>query len=176
MKVLIMFVAAVLSSCPVLLIAQRNQPGPAPAACGDLNVSMAVKLDDSQHTIAQPEAGKALIYFIQDTGLSGKLAYPTTKIGIDGKWTGANKKNSYFSVPLEPGEHHICAEIQSSFLLGYYVELAHLTAEAGHVYYFRTRIFYTQESAEYFTLMPADSDEARFLIASNPLATAHARK
>jgi hypothetical protein len=154
----------------------QDHIGAAPAACGDLSVSMAVNLDNSaQHAIQQPEPGKALVYFIQDTGRGSTLAYPTTKIGIDGKWVGANKKSSYFAVAVEPGERHLCAMVQSSFVGGG-MEFAHLTAEAGKTYFFRTRIFFAEKTAEYFSLVPADIDEAKYLIESSPLATAHARK
>jgi Protein of unknown function (DUF2846) len=172
MKALIGLVAIVFISSPLFSQTQLATPE---GACGGVPVSMAVKLDSSQHAMAQPQPGKALIYFIQDTGQGGTIAYPTTKIGIDGKWVGANKKDSYFSVSVEPGEHHLCAVIQSSFVSGG-PELAHLKAEAGRVYYFRTRIFFAERVAEYFSLVPADSDEAKYLISSYPLARAHARK
>ena len=42
-------------------------PASVTAACGNLSVSMAVKLDDSQQPIEQPEPGMAQIYFIQMT-------------------------------------------------------------------------------------------------------------
>lgn len=173
MKALKVFVAVVVSSSS-LLVAQDSLVS-AQNACGDPQASMAVKLDPTQHLMQQPEPGKALIYFIQDTGGMATLGYPTTKIGIDGKWVGANKKHSYFAVAVEPGEHHLCAAIQSSFVRADQ-EFAHLTAEAGKTYYFRTRIFFAEKSAEYFSLVPADIDEARYLIESYPLATAHARK
>lgn len=173
MKVMNVFVAAAVISFSLPVIGQ-NQLGPVPSACGNLQVSMAVVLDNTQHTIAQPQPGKALVYFIQDVGEASTLAYPTTKIGIDGKWVGANKKDSYFSVAVEPGEHHLCAVVQSSFAHGG-PELLHLSAEVGMVYYFRTRIFFAERTAEYFSLVPADRDEARYLIEEYPLATAHAR-
>ncbi len=157
------------------LIAPSRVPAIPPPACGNLDVSMAVKLDDSQHAIAQPEPGKALIYFIQDTGQAMNIAYPTTKIGIDGTWVGANKKDSWFAVAVDPGEHHLCAQIQSSFAPAE-SELAHLTVEAGNVYYFRTRIIFAERTAEYFSLAPVDSDEAAFMISSFPQATARVRK
>lgn len=158
----------------VPLFAQNQPPAPT-AACGNFRVSMAVDLDNSQHSVSQPEPGKARIYFIQDTGLAITVAYPTTKIGIDGTWVGANKKDSYFSVAVDPGEHHFCAEIQSS-LVPNDIELAHLTTEAGKVYYYRTRIVMSKGGPIYLGLVPVDSDEASYMIASYPLATAHARK
>lgn len=136
---------------------------------------MAVKLDDSQQPPEQPQPGMAQIYFIQDTGLTITLAYPTTKIGIDGKWVGANKKDSYFAVFVTPGEHHLCAAIQSSIVRNN-IELAHFTAEAGKVYFYRTRIIASRDGLDYLGFLPVDSDQAAYLIASDPLATAHARK
>jgi hypothetical protein len=38
-----------------------------PTACGPTDVRFEVKLDKSKHTLAQPEPGKAVIYFFQDT-------------------------------------------------------------------------------------------------------------
>jgi hypothetical protein len=162
----------VLFICCFPLLAQSQ---PSTAACGNLNLSMAVNLDNSRHSVVQPEPGKARIYFIQDTGLDVTIAYPTTKIGIDGAWVGANKKNSWFSVSVEPGEHHLCAAIQSSFVRKD-VELAHLKAEAGKVYFYRTRIIDSRSGPEYLGFVPVDSDEGEYLIASYPLAEAHARK
>jgi uncharacterized protein DUF2846 len=172
MKVLMCIPAIFLLA--VSLFAQNQAPA-ATAACGNFSVSMAVDLDDSQHSVTQPEPGKARIYFFQDTGQVITLAYPTTKIGIDGSWVGANKKDSYFSVDVDPGEHHLCAAIQSAFIRKY-VELAHLNAEAGKVYYYRTRIYYSENGPEYFSFSAADSDEGNYLIGSVPLATAKAKK
>ena len=50
------------------------------------------------------------------------------KLAVDGAWVGANHGNSYFSVSVEPGEHHVCVTLQSS-LVAQRVELAHFTAE-----------------------------------------------
>lgn len=40
----------------------------AASACGPDSSSFQVKLDDSQHGPAQPDAAKALVYFIQEKG------------------------------------------------------------------------------------------------------------
>ncbi len=175
MKALRALFASVILCLPLFAQTPSRLPVVPLAACGQTRVSMAVKLDDSQHAVAHPEPGKALIYFIQDTGQAANLVYPTTKIGIDGTWVGANKRDSWFAVAVDPGEHHLCAVIQSSFV-GSEAELAHLTVEPGNIYYFRTRIIFAEKTAEYFSLAPVDSDEAKFQIALYPQATAHARK
>jgi len=49
-------------------------------------------------------------------------------------------------------------------------ELSHFIAEAGKVYYFRTRIGVGESAPQYLSVDPVDSDEADFLIESFPLA------
>jgi hypothetical protein len=179
MKVLNAMTAVVLSAFSLPLIGQ-NQPAPAPSVCGDLRVGLAVTLDNSRHTVAQPVPGKALIYFIQDIGLPA-LFRPdwTTKAGIDGKWVGANQRNSYFSVPVDPGVHHLCVSYQwrfSPFSRLSTVELAHLTAEAGKSYFYRVTIIHSDGGPVSLILNPVDSDEGKYLVETYPRATAHIRK
>jgi hypothetical protein len=142
-------------------------PSPlATAACGAEKVSFNVKLDKSEHALAQPEPGKARVYFIQEKG-SDALGV-TTMIGLDGTWVGANKNSSYFSVFVEPGEHHVCANVRSS--RGNPVGLMHFTAEAGKVYYLNARVVYGEEAKANLFLGAEDSDQAKYLIASFPLS------
>jgi hypothetical protein len=147
------------------------------AACGPKNETFEVKRDETQHTIAHPEPGKARVYFVQDIGevkcLGGCW---TTKMGLDGAWVGANQHNSYFSVSVEAGEHHLCANLQSHVgWIGRMVALKHFTAEVGEVYYFRTRVI-GSTSQELFDLDPIDSDQAKYLIASYPLSVSHPKQ
>lgn len=145
-----------------------------PAACGPGNVSFKVKLDESQHTLAQPDPGKARVYFFHDAGTSSTLGYPTVKLAMDGGWVGANHGNSYFSVSVEPGEHHVCVSLQSS-LVAQRVELAHFTTEAEKVYYYRTRLVMSR-SVELLELDPIDSDQGKYLIASFSLSVSSPKK
>ena len=91
----------------------QAQVGRIASACGPYDVSFKVKPDEKDHSPAQA-TGKALVYFIHDSGTSAVIAYPTTKMGVDGAWAGANHSNSYFYVSVEPGEHHVCADLQTS--------------------------------------------------------------
>jgi hypothetical protein len=138
------------------------------SACGPKGASFDVKLDKSQHIQAQPDPAKALVYFIQEKGADALAV--TTKIGIDGAWVGADKNSSYFAVSVEPGEHHVCANVQS--FRGHPVGLAHFTAEAGKVYYFDGRVVYGGSADLYFFLGAADSDQAGYLIDLLPLSVA----
>jgi len=149
----------------------------AQAACGPKGMNFDVKDDNSQHTVGQPEAGKALVYVIQDIGAVNCVGgCITTKIALDGAWVGANHHNSYLSFAVDPGEHHVCVNWQSHFAFASrLVGLAHFTAEGGKVYYFRTRSF-AAVSLGFLDIDPIDSDMGRFFVASIPLSISHPKK
>jgi hypothetical protein len=151
----------------------QNSFGPLPSACGPKDVSFDVRLDKAQHPLTQPEPGKSRIYLIHDIG-----AFPTLwafekpiMLGFDGAWLGANLKDSYFSVSIDPGEHHICAATQYNRGIKL-VALAHLQVEAGKTYFYRTR-FNAPGAMYYLELDAIDSDEGEYLIASYPLSVSH---
>jgi len=143
------------------------------SACGSENVSFNVTLDKSHSSLPTGEPGKATVIFIQDFGARkfGIGVRVIGRIGVDGSWVGANKDNSYLSVSLEPGEHHICVNLDSE-LLGNPVEFAHFTAEAGKTYYFRSRYM----SGGNLLLAPVDSDEAKYQVAMFPLSVSKLKK
>lgn len=155
----------------------QGQSAPVPAACASKSANFDVKLDESQHALLPPEPGKARVYFIQDLGFVNCLgSCGTTKIGVDGAWVGANQHNSYFSVTIDAGEHHLCANPQSHFAsVTRYVALAHFTAEPGKTYYFRTRMLGDKDSPA-FDLDQVDSDQAEYLIAAYPLSVSSPKK
>jgi hypothetical protein len=142
------------------------------SACGPKDASFDVKLDKSQHTLGQPDPGKALIYFIQEKGQDAFAA--TTRIGIDGAWVGANKDSSYFAASVDPGDHHVCANVQSH--RGHPLGLVHFTAEAGKIYYFDARVIYGAVSDLYFFLDAVDSDQGKHLIDILPLSVSTPKK
>jgi len=154
----------------VLLLAAIPAPAQNPPACGPVGTSFKVSLDKSHHDVTPPGAGKARIYFIHDAGTAfGRpVAYPTVKMGIDGAWAGANHGDSFFRVDVDPGEHHLCAALQSSLMPGR-VELSHLNAEAGKIYFYRTRLLLSG-SVEVLELEPADSDEGAYMVSRYPLS------
>jgi len=145
-----------------------------PPACGPRDISFDVKRDNSQHTLAQPEPRKALVYFVQDIGeVSCIGGCGTTKVGLDGAWVGANQHNSYFFVSVEPGEHHVCVKPQSGSKPER-IQLAHFTAESGKIYYFRSRAI-SGSNQLLFDLDPIDSDQGKYLVDLYPLSVSHAK-
>jgi hypothetical protein len=121
MKNLLLLFIAISALVPPTLMAQQ--------ACGPKDAHFKVDLDDSEHDLAKPDSGKALVYFVQDMDKQNGLGV-TTQVGIDGSWVGANRDNSWFAVSVDPGEHHICVT-GKSHIYGEVLELAHFTAEAG---------------------------------------------
>jgi hypothetical protein len=143
------------------------------SACGPQNAAF----DMTTEPADQPQAvepGKARAYFIQDDGPGGVHQHYTVRIGLDGGWVGAYKHNSYFTISVSPGEHHICANVQSKSPAGRNFAFAHFTAEPGKTYYFRTQFLAgltTQYPIyPYLALDQPDSDEAMYLITSFPLS------
>jgi hypothetical protein len=157
----------------VTALAQDQSADIGGAACGPKDVRFAVKQGNSQHTPSQPESGKALIYFVQETGSANcLLGACVTRIGLDGAWVGAFKHNSYFFVSVDLGEHHACMNVQSPTPLGKLVAFAHVTAEAGKVYYLGTHAS-VRTGTTRLQIDPIDGDQAKYLIASSPLSVSH---
>ena len=108
---------------------------------------------------------------IEDDGIINNIIGGgiTWRVGVDGTWVaGLNRRSPYTSLSLEPGEHQLCANWQSS--LEYRAKatnLALLKAEADKTYYFRIRKWDTQ-TAVYVDLLPVDSDQGKLLIALRP--------
>lgn len=68
----------------------------------------------------------------------------------------------------------MCATLQSS-LVEDRVELAHFLAEAGKVYYYRTRLVLSG-SVELLELESIDSDQGQYLLGSYPLSISKLKK
>jgi hypothetical protein len=159
------------------------QDGP---GCGPANVKFDVTTS-RKYSPPAPQAGKALVYFLQDDVKYGALPRPTTRFGIDGTWVGATHANSFFYVFVDPGEHHLCANWQSDvtpfqFRPKRSTAAAHFTAEAGKTYYFSARdIAYTDSKGTLLSepeilLSPTDGDEAQVIMNSFSLSSSHPKK
>jgi hypothetical protein len=148
-----------------LSFAQNMFATPAASAtgCGDPDLKFKVTSDRTQHT-AKPEAGKALVYFIQDDSEFANEPKPTTRAGIDGNWAGATHTNSYFFFSVNPGVHQICASWQSAGLLGHKKSWTQFTASAGEVYYFVAKnVWWRQHHTGGMSLNSVDRDQGQSL-------------
>jgi len=162
-----------------------------PDSCGDPGVTFEAKTDKATAAPASPAEGKAQVVFIMtlvkkgmDAPWLGAIRDFTTRLGMDGNWLGAAGNNSYFTVDIAPGEHHLCADVQNSRsgakdLIG----MQKFVAEAGKTYYFEfvaTKITTSsQNSSDHYyssTFTPVDEDEGKFRVKSLKLSTSSAHK
>jgi hypothetical protein len=129
--------------------------------------------------MAEPAPDKALIYVFEDEKRDEKvvqLGSVTTRVGLDGKWIGANHGTSYFSVIAQPGEHHLCTDWQSS--LKRYSRLGSaltVSFEPGKAYFFRVQIEYLPDRPAAVKLEQIDPAQGQFLVSSHSLSTARER-
>jgi hypothetical protein len=70
MRILILFMLFVASA-----FAKVVPPVASTSACGHGNVSFKVKLDEPPHALAQPEPGKARVYFFHDARTNATIGY-----------------------------------------------------------------------------------------------------
>jgi hypothetical protein len=147
-------------------------------ACGSTSVKFEVK-ETLPQDASEPQAEKALVYIIQDMGPAAEECLGgcvTIRVGLDGEWVGANQGNSHFSFSVSPGEHHLCSNWQSSLASrSSYYSLANFTAEAGKIYYFRTRIW-AGDKIPWLDLDRVNSDQGRYLVVASPFVVSRAKK
>ncbi len=150
-------------------------PGPAsavtlPDACGSEKVQFRVTAQKGVPALAGLEEGRARIVLVETVDKRQQWCVgcsATTRIGMDGIWVGANREKSYFSFDVEPGEHHLCVNLQSRIsVLRSKVSVAALTAEAGKTYYYETRITVKRpedpDPELGFELKPLSEDEGKY--------------
>jgi hypothetical protein len=162
----------------ILLLATSTfaQDSPGAPGCGNPNAKFDVKTGSGQPS-AQPDAGKALVYFIEDDSNFRSTPKPTTRMGVDGEWVGATHGSSFFYVSVSPGVHHLCASWQKKVVLGKgeMTSATHFAAEAGGVYYFVVRDVWARDGLTDMSFSPLDSDEGRLLANRFSLSAFHVK-
>lgn len=160
-------VAAVLLFVGVFAAGARAQTAGAPG-CGAPEQKFDVTTaKDKAEIKAVP--GKALLLVLQNDSIYASRPRPTNRIGVDGKWVGATHGETYLSVQLEPGEHHLCSSWQSStvFSSERTSAAAHFTAEPNGVYYYEVKDSFVPNGvggAIEVKLNLLDSDEGQLMV------------
>ncbi len=89
----------------------------------------------------------------------------TVRFGSDGAWAGATKGRSYFTVSLDPGVHHLCANWQSALPpVEKHAGATSFTAEAGKTYYFSAAVTVTSQSVATFGFSQLNEDEGKYRV------------
>lgn len=92
------------------------------------------------------------------------------RLGADGKWLGALKGRTYFSVSIDPGEHHLCAIGRRGLYT--LISLHQLKAEAGETYYFAAHLV-GEANTGVFALIQLDLDEGKYMVARAKFSASH---
>jgi hypothetical protein len=169
---------AVLLVCASLVPAvQARAKNVLPDACGDDSVKFDVAAQKNLSAPAPPAAGKALIVFAENENQPlGPFMHATVRFGLDGAWAGANNSNSYFTVTVDPGVHHLCASWQSALhMLSKSIDVTSFTAEPGKVYYFAANVKVIpvgdNNNTYDFNLSRLDDDAGQYRLKAWKLAT-----
>jgi hypothetical protein len=113
-----------------------------PDACGRDKIDFEIATEKATAPPAPPADGKARIIFIETLNRpsfwsGANVSDIETRFGVDGAWVGATKSNTYFTVDIAPGEHHLCSSVRGSKDM---IGVATVSAEAGKTYYFEYKI------------------------------------
>lgn len=154
-----------------LQVCCQKRTNPVSSACGAEEITFRVTAA-RDHSRLLPAGTKANVYVLQDILDSPTLGASTTRIGMDGKWLGANRKRSYSAFTINAGLHHICVDWYDNANPRSLV-LYRLDAVPGGVYYLRTRLLSAFPGATAPSLSEAifqldmqmvDADEGEFLL------------
>ena len=141
-----------------------------PSACGNNRIEFSARKSDKPAPAEHP-TDKAIVYVFSKLNYGGIPigCQVVSRIGVDGKWVGANCGTSYVETIVDPGEHHLCSDWQSRVRFGTRPGPALLgfSAAVGKAYYFRTTIVYQAGTTD-LTLESVGEDEGKYLLSSSP--------
>jgi hypothetical protein len=176
-----LLLVGLLLGLPILTQAQSSEDQIG-GGCGSSKDGWDVKTVKDHAPAPTPQDGKALVFVVQtmweQPGLVIGSDKATTRVGVDGAWIGANHGDSYFFFSVDPGEHSICTDWQSTFYIrSGLASAADLNAQAGGRYYFRVKVRDTTQYREGEVKIEAiDKAEAGLLIGRSSFSTSHAKK
>ena len=174
MKCLPMAVAAILFVVASAVAQNDESDNRIRPSCGPGDIKFEVQTSKHQpDTTVEPGKAQACVVEVLKT----VLLYPRNpalRIGLDGSWIGAIRNKSYLIFPIDPGEHHLCAQRQSiQERVSREAAFASFTAEAGKRYYFRA--LFTGRNLS-LNLERVSPDEGQVLVSSSALSISHPKK
>lgn len=147
-------------------IASGQTPG---GACGPATTMFEVHLGTSQPTLSASRSSDARIVVFPEAISVVTGCREITRIGLDGHWVGATCIGSHINFDINPGEHHICVDLQKEEKVQGKAFFG-LKAESGKVYYFRAEIIdanaYGVNRAVHLDAI--NEDEGLFLLSITP--------
>lgn len=144
--------------CSVAAVAMAKETE-LPDSCGDPKAKFEVATHKSASALPAPDAGKALIVFLEPNE-ANCLGCLTQRFAMDGQWVGATKKNTYFTLQVEPGQHHFCA----TGVTRNTIAIRSFDVEAGGTYFLQARLIFGPETQEEHDsqVLPAGKNAMRY--------------
>uniref|UniRef100_A0A7V4XUF6 Lipoprotein n=1 Tax=Acidobacterium capsulatum TaxID=33075 RepID=A0A7V4XUF6_9BACT len=162
-------IAGFLSLCAVLLVLPFARAAKLPSSCGPMTAHPSVQLQASSKGLSPIPAGMARLVFVQQIGVCPHCG--VVRVGLDGKWIGANRGNSWFAATVRPGEQHVCVAWNAPFVrLTNRIHLTDLNAEPGKTYYLETTALTGKYQVNRVLLSKTTRDEADFLISNSKMS------
>jgi hypothetical protein len=152
-----------------------------PDSCGDDKTKFEVTTHKSTTALPAPDAGKALIVFVQPDRTFACMNCLAPRFAMDGQWVGATHSTSYFTLQVEPGQHHFC----STGPFHNQIAIRTFEVKAGMTYFLQARsigngprteeehdsqVIPAGKSAIYYGMSLLDEEKGRFLIKSYEVA------
>jgi len=164
----------VLFACIFTLASVARASTVLPDSCGDAKTNFTIEKKKSDGKVPAPAEGKALLvleYPVIWTGVHLGTGGGDLRVGMDGAWLGAAQSNSYFTVQIDPGEHHLCVTEAGAFggVKKDGIAMAKVNAEAGKTYFYQYKLTFqvqNKATARTFNFALADEDEGRFQVKS----------
>jgi hypothetical protein len=167
------------ASSAVVFAQAQSEPARAAAGCGPSQTQFEVKTDKKAHAITAADPGKALVYVVENERRDNEAFHVgavTIRVGLDGKWVGANHGASYFFFTVDPGEHRVCTDWQSSLsTLSKLGSAITFTAESGKTYYLQVEVEERKEHPARVKLEAIDPAQGQLLISTHSLSRPRAR-
>jgi hypothetical protein len=165
---------AVLSCWMLLVLPALALATTLPDSCGKPESGFDVKTEKNA-VAATTQPGQATVVFVQRN--PDCIGCSVVRVGLDGAWVGANKGNSYFSVAVPPGDHHVCAWWNAPLArMESRIGLTDLAASANQTYYFEIEVARHGDSgAPFMKLKPLSADMGAFLMSRSSLSVATAK-
>jgi hypothetical protein len=150
------------------------------AGCGPGSFKFDVKTVKSDHAIAQPEPGKAIVYVVEAVrqNVACLKCKSTVRIGVDGEWTAAVEHDSYAYFSVDPGEHHLCGDWQYPVKSDIRLAAITLKVERDTVYYVVIDLSYVgpDETRGFIKIKSVDPAQGQALVSTRKLTTLEPKK
>jgi hypothetical protein len=140
------------------------------AACGAEGSTPPPAMSGGHVMASALKPGMARVYVISETRALFGSRGQTVRLGMDGRWFGANRSYTYgySCVDVSPGVHHLCVASKVRGVLPHTaaaVTLARVDAAAGQTYYFYNRCTWL---VGLLTLQPMSAEDGAMYLQALP--------